>query len=468
PGTPPSTTPDPTPGTPPGTTPDPTPGTPPGTTPDPAPGTPPEDPPSDKPSLDISIDKLPPRPEGANPTLPRGTPIVPPVIATEAASVLSAPAPSGETGSALPATGYAFLRQVTAADWNWLFPLRAGRHVEGAGKRNAPPFATRDGAKDVFTLEAFQRAVLEYNRWAQVNGYKQFLNEGTRKQQGQEFVAFWAKASRETSGTWAGAPAPWIERYRDRHGVVTSVWKGALHRAEQAGYSTAADGSSPALGYIDPASRTYPAVPGRSYHGRGIVQLSWNYNYGAFSAWLHDHGLMRDVVTSRDTLLARPDLLATHGPLSMLSGIWFWMTPQGAMPSSHDVLYGDVTKTSAGGHDPGLPALRIGVTVGGQTVGPVAAGDTSDEGVMAYRLGTLTNIFNGGLECNSVGSWHPGAAQRISYYNAYATYFNEKLDGLGVTRVSKATDIWTARISSRSDETVQSATCFNQKAYYAW
>ena len=27
----------------------------------------------------------------------------------------------------------------------------------------------------------------------------------------------------------------------------------------------------------------YPCSPGKQYYGRGAKQLSWNYNYGAFS-----------------------------------------------------------------------------------------------------------------------------------------------------------------------------------------
>lgn len=418
------------------------------------------------PSIDVMIDKLPPQPAEEAVTLPIGTPVVPPVIPGPPPS--ATPAPSGDVGSALPADGYAFLRQVTDADWDWMFPMRSGRLVADGGARNATPFAKADGSTDTFTLPAFRRAVLEYNRWAKGNGYKQFLNEGTVKQQAQEFLVFWAKASRETSGSWEGAPSPWIQPYQDRAGVRTQVWKGGLYWVEEVGYASNADGTSPALGYIDAGSTDFPPVKGRSYHGRGIIQLSWNYNYGAFSYWLHDNGLMRDVIPARDTLLQRPDLVASNGALSILSGVWFWMTPQGQKPSSHDVLYGDVTHVSTSGTDPGLPQLRTGMTIAGKTTGPVAPGDTSDEGVMAFRIGTIINIVNGGLECNGAASWHNGPPQRVSYYNAYTTYFNERIASLSATRVSKATNLWTAKISDSSDETVKSATCFNQKSYYGW
>ncbi|WP_141100689.1 glycoside hydrolase family 19 protein [Roseateles aquatilis] len=412
------------------------------------------------------IDHLPPQ-DPVKPVVPGGTPVVPPVMPT-VPPPSPVVAPTVDSGSTLPAEGYAFLRQVSAGDWDWLFPLRSGKYDTQGGTRNMEPIARPDGSTDTFTLPAFRRAVLEYNGWAKANNCKQFLNEGTLKQQSQEFLVFWAKSSRETSGSWQGAPAPWIRDYIDRDGRVTQVWKGALYWVEEVGYTSNTDGTSPNIGYVDTGSVDFPPVPGRSYHGRGVIQLSWNYNYGAFSRWLYDSGLMRDVITAPDTLLKRPDLVATNGALSILSGIWFWMTPQGQKPSSHDVLYGDAINISRNSTDRGLPQLRTGFTVNGQPTGPVATGDTTDEGVMAFRIGTIINIVNGGLECNGAASWHQGPPQRISYYNAYTTYFNERSINPGATRVSVATNIWNDKISTSSPEAVQSATCFNQKSYYGW
>lgn len=429
--------------------------------PPPAPTAPPA-PPAPPPT-----DKLPPQSDPTNPTLPSGTPIVPPVIVeTPPASPVKAPVLS--PGAELPAQGYAFLRRVTVEDWNWMFPLRSGRYDTTGGTRNAPPFAQPDGSTDTFQLSAFRRAVMEYNAWAQANHYKQFLNEGTLKQQAQEFLVFWAKSSRETSGSWSNAPAPWITSMSDDNGTRMNVWKGGLYWVEEVGYSSRPDGTSPAIGYVDTGSTAFPPVPGRSYHGRGVIQLSWNYNYGAFSRWLWDSGLMRDVITAPDVLLRRPDLVASNGALSILSGIWFWMTPQGQKPSSHDVLYGDITHISTNGNDTGLPQLRTGMTVKGQPTGPVAAGDTTDEDVMAFRIGSIINIVNGGLECNGASSWHNGPPQRVSYYNAFTAYFNQKMPDLKATRVRAATNVWDAKISSSSPEALQSATCFNQKSYYGW
>ncbi|GAL24787.1 chitinase [Vibrio variabilis] len=104
-----------------------------------------------------------------------------------------------------------------------------------------------------------------------------------------EFLSFWAKSSRETSGSWSNAPAPWIVQEQDIEG---DIWKGALYWVEEVGYTTDENGMSTAINYVDSGS-AYSPYPNRSYYGRGIIQLSWNYNYGAFSEWLYSNGLMK-------------------------------------------------------------------------------------------------------------------------------------------------------------------------------
>ncbi|MGL4829216.1 MAG: glycoside hydrolase family 19 protein, partial [Vibrio sp.] len=175
-----------------------------------------------------------------NPEPPVEPPIEPPV--NPEPPVTPEPQPPIE----LPAEGYEFLRELTDAHWNWLFPMRSGRYNPDGGTRNAPPFALADGSTDTFTLNAFKSAVLEYNTWAKKQGYKQFLNEGTKSQQALEFTTFWAKSARETSGSWENAPAPWIVNDKDA-GIV---WKGALYWVEEVGYTTNPDGTSPAINYV--------------------------------------------------------------------------------------------------------------------------------------------------------------------------------------------------------------------------
>jgi predicted chitinase len=69
--------------------------------------------------------------------------------------------------------------------------------------------------------------------------------------------------------------------------------------------------------YCD-AAQPYGCPAGQSaYHGRGPIQLSWNFNYKAAGDAL---GI---------DLLNNPDLVATNASVSWQTGIWYWMTQSG-------------------------------------------------------------------------------------------------------------------------------------------
>jgi len=399
------------------------------------------------------IEDLPSQGESTTPIedldpIPESTPIIPIEVPESTPSPIVPPTPI-IVESQLPSAGYKLLRSISDADWNWLFPLRYGKSNPQGGTYNNDPYTTNPG--DIFTLASFKKAVLEYNAYAARNNYKQFLNDGNQKQQAEEFAAFMSNVSRETSGSWQNAPAPWI---------AENIWKGGLYWVQEVGYSTNSDGTSPFVGYVDAGSDWAP-VQGRSYHGRGPIQLSWNYNYGAFSAWLYDNGLYSEKIKSRNALLINPGLVNSDPVVSLLSAIWFWMTPQGPKPSAHDVIYGAVSNISRTTQETGLPPMKDGSTP------PNAVGDSVDPEVIAYRLGTTINIINGGIECNGAASWHPGPPQRASYYNAYAAYINSQYNA-GATLIPAATNIWNDKISTSSPRSKQSATCFNQKSYYGY
>ncbi|KAA3677508.1 uncharacterized protein DEA37_0004680 [Paragonimus westermani] len=74
----------------------------------------------------------------------------------------------------------------------------------------------------------------------------------------------------------------------------------------------------------------YPPNPNRSYYGRGPLQLSWNYNYGAFSKYYFGN---------KQKLLDNPDIIAEDGKLGFASAIWFWMTQPNERNCSHSVVY---------------------------------------------------------------------------------------------------------------------------------
>lgn len=73
----------------------------------------------------------------------------------------------------------------------------------------------------------------------------------------------------------------------------------------------------------------YPCAPGQQYYGRGPIQLSWNYNYGAAGDAL---GL---------NLLADPDMVARDATVAWKTAVWYWVTQYGgaAMPPHQAMVY---------------------------------------------------------------------------------------------------------------------------------
>jgi predicted chitinase len=123
------------------------------------------------------------------------------------------------------------------------------------------------------------------------------------------------------------------------------------------------DEQNPPTIYCDTSGATYPCAPGHSYHGRGPLQLSWNFNYGACGKAI-----------GKD-LLNHPELVSTDSTITFMTALWFWMTAQAPKPSCHDAI------RSSG----------FGMTI---------------------------NVINGGIECGK-GTPTPQALNRIELYQKY-------------------------------------------------
>uniref|UniRef100_A0A0C9S6Z8 TSA: Wollemia nobilis Ref_Wollemi_Transcript_14098_1042 transcribed RNA sequence n=1 Tax=Wollemia nobilis TaxID=56998 RepID=A0A0C9S6Z8_9CONI len=70
---------------------------------------------------------------------------------------------------------------------------------------------------------------------------------------------------------------------------------------------------NPPSNYCDSTNKKYPCVSGKKYYGRGPLQLSWNYNYGAAGDYIKFNGLQN------------PELVATNSIISFKTAVWFWM-----------------------------------------------------------------------------------------------------------------------------------------------
>jgi chitinase len=190
--------------------------------------------------------------------------------------------------------------------------------------------------------------------------FPRFLSEGSLDDRRREAAAFLANASHETTGGWPTAPDgpyAWGLCFREEVGC----------------------GTGSCTGYCDTTS--YPCPAGQTYHGRGPLQLSWNYNYAQCGAAL---GL---------DLLNDPGLVTRDGVVGWETAIWFWMTPQAPKPSCHDAMIGAWTPSAA----------------------DTAAG-------RAPGFGVTVDIINGGLECHMPGDAR--VADRMGFYARYCGLFS--------------------------------------------
>lgn len=230
-------------------------------------------------------------------------------------------------------------RYLTAKKWDILFPHRYNLNDTQKAR-----------VKDFYSFDAFVEAAKHFPT---------FLATGTEQIQKRELAAFLANIAQETSGGWAKAPG--------------GYYKWGLYFLQEQG----CEHGCPA--YSDFKHRLYPAVPGRSYHGRGPKQLSWNYNYAQFSLAYFGNA---------DILLQHPEMLDDDAVLCFASAIWFWMATQPPKPSCHDIMTGNWKPTPADIKNNRLPGF-----------------------------GATVNVINGGIECGKP------PADRTKYRYAYYTYF---------------------------------------------
>jgi hypothetical protein len=233
------------------------------------------------------------------------------------------------------------------------------------GSGNGGSAAGTGGLADLLSRELYEslfpnrNALYDYDALIEAaSRYPDFGAEGTLEQRRREVAGFLGNAAHETTGGWAAAPGG------------PEAW--GLYFTEEVGCEEGA-----CTQYCDAANIDYPCQPGRTYHGRGPIQLSWNFNYGAFATVL---GL---------PLLSDPDLVTSDGAIAFSTALWFWMTPQAPKPSAHAALLGTWQPSdadAAAGRRPGF-----GMTV---------------------------NIINGGLECGI--PTHDRIRDRIRFYAHFA------------------------------------------------
>ena len=231
-----------------------------------------------------------------------------------------------------------------AKKWDSLFPNRfhlsnyPDSSFKGLHKRDFYSYAAFEAAAKLFPI---------------------FLGDGNDSIQRRELAAFLANMAHETNGGWEEAPG--------------GMYQWGLYFVQEKGFP---NGN---FNYADTSKKKWLPVAGKSYHGRGPMQLSWNYNYGQFSeAYFGD----------KQVLLNDPDLLLKDSVLCFASAIWFWVRDQYPKPSCHDLMAGQWEPTPKD-------------IAGGRGLG----------------FGTVVNVINGGLEC---GEHH---SDRTKYRYGFYDYF---------------------------------------------
>ncbi|WP_298300648.1 chitinase [Hydrotalea sp.] len=235
------------------------------------------------------------------------------------------------------------LMNLNQQKWNELFPHRYG----------LKPANTQNADADFYSFAAFLNAL---------KFFPEFLEAKNKTLQKRELAAFLANMAYETGGGWPDAP--------------DGYFKWGLHFVEERGCINGCPQ------YTDTTKRDWMPVAGQSYHGRGPLQLSWNYNYGQFSQFLFNN---------KDSLLQYPDLVAKNGMVAFASALWFWMHPQKPKPSCHAIMTGSWQPNAYDSSRNILPGF-----------------------------GAVVNIINGGIEC---GTGKPdGQYSRVGYYEYFCKY----------------------------------------------
>lgn len=210
--------------------------------------------------------------------------------------------------------------------WAKLFPNRfhisplADADFKGIPKKEFYSFAAFESAAKLFPL---------------------FLGEGSDSTQKRELAAFLANMAHETNGGSDEVPGG------------MNYW--GLYYVQEKGFP------NKRFDYADSNNKRWLPVSGKSYHGRGPLQLSWNYNYGQFS---------EAYFGNKQVLLDHPEMLIQDPVLCFASAIWFWVRDQYPKPSCHSIMVGNWVPNAKDINANRLPGF-----------------------------GAVVNVINGGLEC---------------------------------------------------------------------
>ncbi|HLX67941.1 MAG TPA: chitinase [Puia sp.] len=237
-------------------------------------------------------------------------------------------------------------------------PLVSGRPSGPAAETGLESLLTRAQYENFFPhhhpLYSFEALIKA------ATGFPSFTGEGDLTIRKRELAAFFAEIAHETTNGGAGAPG--------------GAYAWGLYYTEELGC-----GDGHCRQYNSDDGGRYKAATGKTYYGRGPIQLSYPYNYGQAGADL------------KLPLLAHPELVSHDGVVAFRTALWFWMREDGE-PSCHAVMTGK--------WQPDAEDRRLGRQPG---------------------FGMTINIINGNVECHTqLPAARKEREDRIGHYRYFA------------------------------------------------
>lgn len=190
-------------------------------------------------------------------------------------------------------------------------------------------------------------------------------------------------------------------------------WQQALVHVREMGWSEGQVGYTTGCGQDDWQNKRWPCAIGEGYFGRGAKQLSYHFNYGAFSEVMYDG--------DATVLLNNPGLVADSW-LNLASAIWFFLTPQAPKPSMLHVI--DRT------WKPSQRELDAGI---------------------GYGFGTTINIINGGIECGEQNKDKGQPVNRIRYWEGLEEYFQIPIEADEINTCFQQTPYGSLNLNGATD-----------------
>ena len=262
-----------------------------------------------------------------------------------------------------------------------------------------------------------------FNNWLDLKEaatyYPDFAAEGSMEDRLRELAAFLANTSHETTGAWQTYALDPALGARYHYGYCFKEEVGCENQTSCTQYC---DSNNTEYGYA--------CSLGTTYHGRGPIQFTWNYNYGAMSEVLYGN--------NNYTLLENPSILVTDAVISYRSALWFWMTVQAPKPSAHDVMIGNYSAETSKNRYPGF-GMTINIINGGLECGTDDFAEAKNKNRLGFYLAYLKVL--GDAYGREISPWVTESSTSITYGSTPANYSAFDLNEADL--ISRYTDVET-------------------------